>query len=202
MTDRQMLLAAILDRPEDDTPRGLFADHVEDDEPEYAEFIRVQVELARMPPMGPRQFDLRYMLPGPWDALRRRERELKLEFGREWFGDSALWVPADYPAGASPQVPGLVIRRGFPDEWRGPADWWLLVADGLLAARPTLRRVTLTDRTDEAPRGNVYIPGVGGFGNKASFEARWPGVTFTLSPPPARTHQYSHWQQAIDAAAV
>lgn len=49
-----------------------------------AELVRVQVELAKMLPMGPRQFDPRYMLPEPWESLRRRERAILAEFADGW----------------------------------------------------------------------------------------------------------------------
>lgn len=45
--DGQGLLDAILDTPGDDVPRLVYADWLEDNgQPERAEFIRVQVELA------------------------------------------------------------------------------------------------------------------------------------------------------------
>lgn len=49
MTDLEALYLAILSRPDDDTPRLLYADMLEEigGQEERAEFIRVQVELAR-----------------------------------------------------------------------------------------------------------------------------------------------------------
>lgn len=50
MTDLQALLAAVIHRPHDDTPRLVYAEVCDDaGEHERAEFIRVQCELARMP---------------------------------------------------------------------------------------------------------------------------------------------------------
>jgi uncharacterized protein (TIGR02996 family) len=43
------ILRAIRERPDDDTPRLAYADWVEGHDPERAEFIRVQVALARLP---------------------------------------------------------------------------------------------------------------------------------------------------------
>lgn len=45
MTDRERLLKAILAHPEEDAPRLMYADEIEADEPDRAEFIRVQCEL-------------------------------------------------------------------------------------------------------------------------------------------------------------
>ena len=47
--DRAALYAAILANPADDAPRLIFADYLDENgEPERAEFIRAQVELARL----------------------------------------------------------------------------------------------------------------------------------------------------------
>jgi len=46
MTDKQLLMSAIIANPDDDTPRLMYADEIELAEPERAEFIRVQCELA------------------------------------------------------------------------------------------------------------------------------------------------------------
>jgi uncharacterized protein (TIGR02996 family) len=49
MSDRDALIAAILANPDEDTPRLALADWLQENgEPERAEFIRVQVELARL----------------------------------------------------------------------------------------------------------------------------------------------------------
>lgn len=54
MSDRDALLAAIRARPDEDTPRLMFADYLEEyGEPGRAAFIRAQVELARTPPWEP-----------------------------------------------------------------------------------------------------------------------------------------------------
>lgn len=50
MSDRDMLYRAILSYPGEDAPRLLYADAIEDEQPERAEFIRVQCELAKLPP--------------------------------------------------------------------------------------------------------------------------------------------------------
>jgi uncharacterized protein (TIGR02996 family) len=51
MTDGEALLKAIIDEPEDDTPRLVYADWLDENgDPDRAEFIRVQVALARLAP--------------------------------------------------------------------------------------------------------------------------------------------------------
>src|SRR6266536_2625699 len=54
MSDRDALLAAICAQPDEDTPRLVFADYLEENgEPDRAAFIRAQVEFARTPPWEP-----------------------------------------------------------------------------------------------------------------------------------------------------
>lgn len=98
------LIRAICDRPDDPLPRLVYADKLQEGgEDERAEFIRVQCELAKMPAFGPRQFDPRYLVPEPWESLRRRERELE---------DIANELP--------PEGVKVHYRRGFIDEIRLP----------------------------------------------------------------------------------
>src|SRR5215213_6729162 len=70
MSDRDALLQAILAAPDDDAPRLVFADWLDEHgEPDRAEFIRVQVELARLPFYEPRHADLNRraeILLAPW----------------------------------------------------------------------------------------------------------------------------------------
>jgi uncharacterized protein (TIGR02996 family) len=54
MTDHDALLRAICDSPDDDTPRLIYADYLEDTgEADRAAFVRAQVELARTPDWEP-----------------------------------------------------------------------------------------------------------------------------------------------------
>jgi uncharacterized protein (TIGR02996 family) len=54
MTDRDALYQAILANPDEDTPRLVFADLVEENgDARYARFIRTQVELAKVPEWDP-----------------------------------------------------------------------------------------------------------------------------------------------------
>jgi uncharacterized protein (TIGR02996 family) len=76
MTHDEAFLADIRDRPDDDTPRLVYADWLDDHgEPARAEFIRVQCELARIEPTDDR-------VP----ELHLRQLELLAEHEREWLG--------------------------------------------------------------------------------------------------------------------
>jgi uncharacterized protein (TIGR02996 family) len=112
------LLAAILDAPQDDACRLVYADRLEEQgEAERGEFIRVQVELAR---------------PGENDsaraALQQREAEL---LAAHWL----LWRK-EVPAWASS---GVVFRRGFVAEVRCTALAFLQGAGGLFRRAPVER---------------------------------------------------------------
>ncbi|HEY1375481.1 MAG TPA: TIGR02996 domain-containing protein, partial [Gemmataceae bacterium] len=71
---RAAFLRAIAENPDDDLPRLVYADWLDEHgEPERAEFIRVQCELARLP-----RDEARFA------KLQRREEELLTKYETEW----------------------------------------------------------------------------------------------------------------------
>ena len=99
MTRDEAFLRAILDDPEDDTPRLVYADWLEEHgQPERAEFIRTQITLAGLPPRDPRR-----------PPLEKRERALLRKHGAQWFPPLPT---APWQLGANPTV-----ARGFPDSY-------------------------------------------------------------------------------------
>jgi uncharacterized protein (TIGR02996 family) len=94
MNQSDALRKAILDRPDDDSLRIAYADWLaENDDPEWADLIRVQVGLAHLPPFSPiavRRFG--------YDARRRapdkKQRELLVRHENEWLGPMAKAVPS------------------------------------------------------------------------------------------------------------
>src|SRR4051812_15312829 len=99
MADRDDFLAAIRRVPDDDTPRLVFADWLDEHGDPLGEFIRVQVELEKVRdhPGDPRA-----------EALQHREDVLGERHGRDWLGGAA-GITAEYPAF------GPVFRRGLPE---------------------------------------------------------------------------------------
>src|SRR5262245_7115136 len=96
MESDQGFLLAILADPEDDAPRLIHADWLDDNgDPERAEFIRAQVELARLKEDDPR-----------WGPLKRRERELLARHAKAW------------TAGLSRRVNDCAFRRGYVESLR------------------------------------------------------------------------------------
>lgn len=102
MTDRDAILRAILTEPDNDDHRLAFAAwcHDDGDQPERAEFVRVQVELARKSNCktcsGKRWYSVDDGPHGSEDCiyctaeLRRRERELWEEIGVALFNSSGF----------------------------------------------------------------------------------------------------------------
>src|SRR5437764_11864102 len=99
MADRDTFLAAIRAAPDDDTPRLVFADWLDEHADPLGEFVRVQVELEpiRDEPGNPRA-----------QALQEREEVLLSLHGDDWLG-AAADIATEYPAF------GPVFRRGLPE---------------------------------------------------------------------------------------
>ncbi|HEX4607461.1 MAG TPA: TIGR02996 domain-containing protein, partial [Urbifossiella sp.] len=101
MTDHAALLAAVCDHPDDDTPRLVFADLLDDDgDSARAAFIRTQIELARTPEYHPFWAKCRQLHPA---AIRA------------W--NMTHTLPETLPDGFSKRA--HQFRRGFP---------WLVLA--------------------------------------------------------------------------
>jgi uncharacterized protein (TIGR02996 family) len=76
MSDHDAFLRGILENPDDDSPRLVYADWLEERADPRAEFIRVQCELAKLPPDDPK-----------WDALEQREWDLLRQHESAWTAD-------------------------------------------------------------------------------------------------------------------
>src|SRR5215218_387211 len=96
MNDRLAFLRAIREHPDDDTPRLVFADWLDEHDDPLGEFIRVQIELE----------PIRYRIDDPRALeLHRREDELLLAHRDTWAGFGGRFTDAaDF---------GPVFRRGF-----------------------------------------------------------------------------------------
>ncbi|QDU18350.1 TIGR02996 domain-containing protein [Urbifossiella limnaea] len=121
MDDHAALLAAVVDRPDDDTPRLVLADYLDDHgDPDRAAFVRAQVELARTPEWEPFAVECRH---------RRTEWS---DFGKPF----RAVLPA-FPDGCGVEWAEPPFRRGFG--WRvrvGNLHGWAGVAPELFRAAP------------------------------------------------------------------
>src|SRR5262249_1506358 len=135
---RDALFCAILDHPEEDTPRLIFADWLDEHgEADRAEFIRVQIELSRLAPGQDEQSRLAFNEGDQWSLSNRLEsvfaqvaaERAALEHGRyselklreqellEDHGDS--WSEPLRPFVVNEGFfPALVFRRGFVERTR------------------------------------------------------------------------------------
>ncbi len=128
MTDEQALLRSVLLDPANDLPRLVLADWLEEHgQGEQAEFIRVQIELARMELSGIPRFRTRTGQPTTddfddelekWETLRRRGRELWTEVIQQCLRSLPDdFVPLlDNGEDSGGGNPGAIVRRGFVSE--------------------------------------------------------------------------------------
>jgi uncharacterized protein (TIGR02996 family) len=101
MSERELLLRAVCENPDDDTPRLVFADWLQEHgEEAWAEFIRAQVELAH----------------GENATLKEREKGLIAEYGEKW-SESLRAIGLSLVSYQKPihrSMNGIEFRRGFP----------------------------------------------------------------------------------------
>lgn len=174
MSDSELapFLAAIRAAPEDDSPRLVFADWLDErGESARAELIRTQCELATLGIQHPRLYEL-----GGGEARIA-------ESGEAWL--FAPWPKTDDYSWSGLGGDGIVVAfggveltwdRGFVDEVRCTADDWLRRGDTVLARHP-VTAVTLTSR----------FPVQTSVGGRCHMRGR-PGVPVTrLALPPLTT---------------
>src|SRR5436305_326439 len=124
-SDGAALLAAVCAHPDDDTPRLVYADWLEEQgKPERAELIRVQCELAQIEGDDPRRPD-----------LEMRAGSLLLAHGLAWVKEVPAWARKH-----------VDFRRGFEDGVRVGLRTFLKNGAGLVRQSPiTTLHVTNID---------------------------------------------------------
>lgn len=134
MDERDAFLRMIAANPDDDTPRLVFADWLDEhDEPERAEFIRLQIRLARMSQDDAQVGD-----------LRTRETELILAHQHSW---NQSWMQSH---GSSNSFCRVVYQRGFPEVLTWGRSSTAALPE-LLSQAVTIRRLQV--RGSIGPRG-------------------------------------------------
>ena len=92
MTDQDSLMRSILDAPDDDAPRLVYADWLEEHgEAERAEFIRLQIEAERLPEGEPARLNLESRING----LLYRNRKAWLKGLPKWAKEFASTASAN-----------------------------------------------------------------------------------------------------------
>lgn len=107
------LWSAIRQRPHDDEPRLQLADWLDEHDAPRGEFIRLQVQLERVPLKNPLRLQ-----------LESRERELLADHETEWLGGLGTFIE------------WAVFHRGFPSEISIKCDEFLRHGANLLDATP------------------------------------------------------------------
>jgi uncharacterized protein (TIGR02996 family) len=160
------LLARVLEAPDDDAVRLVYADWLMEQRDPRGEFISLQCALAR-----------RSLDPQRREEYRGRTEQLRAEHEDEW-------------AAAATIAEERFFRRGFIDEVRGPAKAFLAGAEELFQVEP-IRRLGLTGLSKELARklaAATYLARVthltlqGTFGDSGTAElSRSPHFTSIVS---------------------
>src|SRR5262245_34901242 len=124
MAEREALLRAIRESPDEDAPRLVYADWLDEHgEAARAELIRVQCELARLAEGDP-----------PAEGLRNREQSLLRKHERVWRNTLPDWTAqARFERGFLGRVeatPAELERDGDALWWREPVSALSLVTPG------------------------------------------------------------------------
>ncbi|MFO0825704.1 MAG: TIGR02996 domain-containing protein [Gemmataceae bacterium] len=139
MTDREALLRAVAANPDDDTPRLIYADHLDElggaANVARARFIRLQIELTRE--------DNRWWF---WKADRLSEvSQLAGRYASEWVKELPNWVVAELLG----QKPGVSdFGRGFLESVPVPPHMFAKQGDQLLDVAPIHRIQVRLKRRD------------------------------------------------------
>jgi uncharacterized protein (TIGR02996 family) len=209
-SDFAAFLQAVLARPDDDLPRLIFADWLDENgQSERAEFIRIGCELATLP--DPHQgIDVRAIAGATgklacrcrWCALCRRWAELQattVELNGHRTHGYYAWAPPHltHPNGGARCV--WEYRRGFIERVELPAAYLLEYAAALFAAAPILD-VRLSDRRPGVPGGTWYQPSDGGI----LADHRLPSELFLRlrGGGLAAHNMWRRWDTAADAHAA
>ena len=132
MSDRDALLAAILAEPDEDTPRLVYADWLDENgQGDRAAFVRAQVEAVRAEPFGPKA-----------RAATLRADELLNRNRKEW------------TATIRDQVADLRFERGFVGHVSAEPGAFLRVAEAVFDAHP-IQGLRLVPHTNPEARASL-----------------------------------------------
>lgn len=149
MTNGEALLASILAAPDEDTPRLVYADWLdENDQSAYAEFIRAQIELAHMAHEPQRHVNERTI------GLLVREKILLATHGESWL------APLRESGVIERYVAHGQFRRGFVEVVWMHASHFLRRADVLFQRCP-VRELRITRTSSSELSEIINCPHVG-----------------------------------------
>ena len=158
--EEQALLRAVRAAPEDDTPRLVYADWLEErDDADRAEFIRVQCELTNLTPAEPewvdladREGELAARLDSRFGGLEPAQpRGRRFYFGHQFLDPDTPPFRRGFPYFIADQTGGLEWTPGKPAKLLGDLAWFV--------ANTTVRGLRLY-ATPPGPLGEVLRGGV------------------------------------------
>lgn len=140
MTDRDAMIASICNLPDEDPPRLMYADWLDEhDAHTRAEFIRLQIALAGMAPDDPKR-------PG---VVARKDELIRLH-GDEWAGEVGPSMQAEWAREPDPHRHEVFFRRGFIGGLKCPAEVFERQPD--LRGHVPLRELHLGDASGRVGR--------------------------------------------------
>lgn len=156
MNTHDAFMAAIVENLDDDAPRLIYADWLEEQgDRDRAEFIRVQCEIAR-------RGELRCAKTGKeLKGYAEYEKHCRCTpcrlKQREYYSSQRfiVWEWTGRLRGPMSYVYREDFRRGFIESVTCTCQQWLYHGSAILAAQPTIREVRMSD---VEPRYNHYFP--------------------------------------------
>jgi uncharacterized protein (TIGR02996 family) len=136
LTQNDAFIQAIIESPDDESLRLIYADWLEERGDPRGEFIRVQCQLANSPEGDPRR-----------PELEARERDLLGTYEEQWAASVRPWVRT------------WRFQRGFVEDIKARLDTVLANVGNLFAAAP-LRQVTFLPPEYKGPVKHVTFPPV------------------------------------------
>ena len=189
MTDGEALIRSVLANPADDAPRLVYADWLDErGRAADAEFIRVQIELARLGFDGAFHVDSQGRLQRmPAHIERHQERQLELWMGGagrpELPAELANWPMTIHPMRGQSRR----IRRGFVERVASFAGIFLEVVAGLFRHQPVAHVALVDKQPFQTDRGYGWarLTGLDSFGSVPA--ELWPHLVGTGAGTDVRT---------------
>lgn len=181
MTDEAALLAAVVAAPDDDTPRLVYADWLDDNgQAERAEFIRAQVRVARA-------------RPGDLDVIgvHQRQEELLRTYGQKW-------LPPDWNPGRA-TTPKW--HRGFPSSIEVTSCWGPFPDAASLARVPTVQTLSVEGGSvgEDDFRGLAWLPNLREYRHVGASPLTPTGLATIARWPALRSLHLSHTSTVANA---
>jgi uncharacterized protein (TIGR02996 family) len=119
MQERNPFLEDIVENPDDDAPRLIYSDWLEERDDPRGEFIRLSCRLFHLPPKAPEEA-----------TLRARLKELQQMYEAKWFAPLPRYVERYVVERGF--VETVQVRRQQLENWNRILEWQPTIRDGVL----------------------------------------------------------------------